>query len=656
MGTSAAHFPHLFSPFTIRGVRLRNRIMSTGHETGIVDGTGINDALVAYHRARAAGGAGLIVIEVASVHPSATFVRNSIKLYRDDAIPGYRRLADAAHENGATLFAQLFHPGREILESLDGSAPPSWAPSAVPNERFHVMPAPMPRSLVHDVIAGYGDAALRLRQAGVDGCEILCSMGYLLAQFLNPRVNLRTDEYGGSAENRLRIVREILHDIRAKVGDEMVVGIRISGDELSPEGLSAEEVLSICAALDDEAGLDYFNVIAGTSTSLGGSVHIVPPMTVGNAYLAPYAAAVKARVGKPVFVGGRINQPQQAEAIVASGQADVCGMTRAMICDPEMPSKAAEGRSEDIRACIACNQACIGHFHLGYPVSCIQHPETGRELAYGRLAPAPAARRVLVAGGGPGGLKAAAVLAARGHHVTLHEASPRLGGQALLAQTLPGREEFGGIVDNLRREAERAGARIRLRSRVDRTFIENDGPDAVVLATGARPREFPLEGADEAHVVEAWQVLRGEANVGTSVVIADWRCDWIGLGLAEKLARDGCRVRLCSNGYMPGQTIQQYVRDHWLGVMHKLGVEIIPMVRLFGADADSVYLQHTTSGEPVICDEVDTLVTSMGHQSEDALFLELEDWEGEVHRIGDCLAPRTAEEAVLEGLKAGAAI
>ena len=227
MCASTVQFPHLFSPFTIRGVTLGNRIMSTGHETGIVDATGINDALVAYHRARAAGGAGLIVIEVASVHPSATFVRNSINLYRDEAISGYRRLADAAHENGAVLFAQLFHPGREILESVDGSAPPSWAPSAVPNERFHIMPAPMPRSLIQEVVAGYGDAARRLQRAGVDGCEILCSMGYLLAQFLNPRVNLRTDEYGGSDENRLRIVREILHDIRAKVGDEMVVGIRI---------------------------------------------------------------------------------------------------------------------------------------------------------------------------------------------------------------------------------------------------------------------------------------------------------------------------------------------------------------------------------------------------------------------------------------------
>jgi len=646
-------FPNLFNPLDIRGVMIRNRIMSTGHETGIVGAEGINDELIAYHRARAAGGVGLIVVEVASIHETAAYVRHGIKLYEDESIEGYRRLADAVHAEGATLFAQLFHPGREILESTDGSAPASYAPSAVPNERFHVMPAPMSRALIKEVVAGYGDGASRLQQAGVDGAEILCSMGYLLAQFLNPRVNVRDDEYGGSVENRLRIVREILADIRSKVGDDMVVGIRISGDEMSPEGLVPENVLEICKLLDAEPGLDYLNVIAGTSTTLGGSIHIVPPMLVENAYVAPFAATVKANVSKLVFVGGRINQPQQAEQVISTGQADMCGMTRAMICDPQMANKASAGRFDDIRACIGCNQACIGHFHQGYAVSCIQHPETGRELEYGERTPTSSPRRVLVVGGGPAGMKAAAVLAERGHQVALHEAGPRLGGQALLAQMLPHREEFGGIVINLSRECELAGVDVVTRSTVDLGVIEQLDPDVVVVATGSGPRHVDVEGAEEAHVVDALAVLRGEANVGSSVVIADWRCDWVGLGLAEKLARDGCRVRLCSNGYMAGQTIQQYVRDSWLGTMHRLGVELIPMARLFGADQDSVYFQHTTSNEPLICEDVDTLVLSMGSQSERALVDALEEWSGEWHAIGDCLAPRTCEEAVLEGLKVG---
>jgi len=656
MAETGAGFPHLFTPLTIRGVTIRNRIMSTGHETAMAGPEGISEQLIAYHRARAAGGCGLIVVEVASVHPTATFVRHSIKLYSDETIPGYRRLAEAVHAEGATLFAQLFHPGREILESIDGSAPASYAPSAVPNERFHVMPSPMSRELIREVIAGYGDAARRLQTAGVDGCEILCSMGYLLAQFLNPRVNRRSDDYGGSFDNRLRIVRELLADIRAKVGEDMVVGIRISADELSPEGLTPEEVGAICRALDDEPGLDYFNVIAGTSTTLGGSIHIVPPMTVENAYLAPRAAEVKAGVRKLVFVGGRINQPQQAEAILAASQADMCGMTRAMICDPEMPDKARSGRIDDVRACIGCNQACIGHFHMGLPISCIQHPETGREAAYGTRAPAVKRRRVLVAGGGPGGMKAAAVAAERGHAVTLYEAGPRLGGQALLAQLLPGRTEFGGIVTNLERELALAGVEVVTGTVLDRARVEHEAPNAVIAATGARPRWPEFDGRDEAHVVDAWQVLRDEANVGNSVVIADWRCDWIGLGLAEKLARAGCRVRLCSNGYMAGQTIQQYVRDAWLGTLHSLGVELLPLVRLFGADAETAYFQHTASGEAVLCEGMDTLVLAMGHDSVCDLADALADWPGALHRIGDCLSPRTAEEAVLEGLKVAAAL
>ncbi len=648
---TSAQFPHLFSPLTIGGVAVKNRILSTAHMTTLVAGGVPTDDLAAYHEARAAGGAGLIILEVAAVHETAIFTAHTIAAINDDCIPGYRRVAEAVHAHGCKVFGQLFHPGREILESLDGSAPVSYAPSAVPNERFHVMPMPMPRELIAEIVAGYGDAALRMKRAGLDGVEIVASHGYLPAQFLNPRVNLRTDGYGGDPGNRLRLVREIIADIGAKVGDEIVIGMRISGDEIGHEGLTTDEAVAACAALDRDGRLDYFNVIAGSSATLAGSVHIVPPMVVDKAYVAPLAARVKASVSKPVFVAGRINQPQIAEQVLAAGDADMCGMTRAMICDPELANKTREGRLDDIRACIGCNQACIGHMLQSYPISCIQYPESGRERAYGSRVPAAKPCDILVAGGGPGGMKAAAVAAERGHRVTLYEASDRLGGQALLAQLLPGRAEFGGIVTNLAREMALAGVRVITDTPVDAALVAREAPDAVVVATGARPRRPPIEGGDEAHVVDAWQVLKGEVNIGASVVIADWRCDWVGLGLAEKLAREGCRVRLCVNGYMPGQTIQQYVRDNWIGTLHTLGVETIPYVRLMGADADSIYLEHTMSGEPVICEAVDTLVLALGHERVSGLADELADYGGEVHLVGDCLAPRTAEEAVLEGLK-----
>jgi hypothetical protein len=463
-------------------------------------------------------------------------------------------------------------------------------------------------------------------------------------------VNVREDEYGGSFYNRLRFLREIIANVRKYVGDEFVVGLRISGDEKDAEGLTEADSLAAITALAPD--LDYVNVIAGSSATLGAAPHIVPPMFIEGAYVAPFAAAVKRVVDIPVLVAGRINQPQQAEEVVATGQADMCGMTRAMICDPEMAGKAEADRIDDIRACIGCNQACIGHMQMGFPISCIQHPETGRELTYGKLRQAETPRDVLVVGGGPGGMKAASVAARRGHRVTLCEASPRLGGQALLAQLLPGRAEFGGIVTNLAHEVAQAGVEVRLGIQVDRALVEGMDPDAVIVATGARPR-WPrnIEIGDAAHVVDAWQVLRQEVNPGASVVVADWRCDWIGLGVAELLAESGCRVRLAVNGLHAGEMIQTYVRDMMVARCHRLGVEIIPYAKLYGADADTVYLQHSASGEAMLIEGVDTLVLAQGSQSEDGLLGELEGYGGIVRPIGDCLSPRTAEEAVLDGLR-----
>jgi NADPH-dependent 2,4-dienoyl-CoA reductase/sulfur reductase-like enzyme len=328
----------------------------------------------------------------------------------------------------------------------------------------------------------------------------------------------------------------------------------------------------------------------------------------------------------------------------------MCGMTRAMICDAEMPNKARLGKLDDIRACIGCNQACIGHYHQGVPISCIQNPLSGREMTLGAHPKAETERYILVAGGGPGGMKAAAVSAERGHRVVLCEKSGQLGGQVLLAQTLPGWAEFGVMVDNLKREMELAGVEVRLNTAVDTVLIDEEKPDAVIIATGATPFACDAEIAEGTDVMEAWQVLRGEAKTGSSVVVADWRCDWIGVGLAEKLALEGCRVTLAVGGTHVGQNLQMYLRDDRAGKLHDLGVEVIPYARLFGADENTAYFYHMANGSPIVCEGMDTLVLALGHQPATALEDSLRGRDLEVHLVGDCLSPRTAEEAIYEGL------
>jgi 2,4-dienoyl-CoA reductase-like NADH-dependent reductase (Old Yellow Enzyme family)/thioredoxin reductase len=649
-------FTRLFSPLTLRRQEIRNRILSTGHQTYLAEKYLPSDALIAYHEARARGGAGLIITEAARFHETGFSDSPEIVVTSDNCIPGYTRLAEAVHRHGCKIFGQLSHSGRCSRRMKSGLRGVAYAPSAIPDNRFHTMPREMPIDLIEEIVEASGAAAARFAAAGLDGIELLFSHGLLFSQFLNPQTNRRRDRYGGSRENRMRAPVEALAMIRRRIGEDMILGIRISAEEVESDGLDQAEVTAVCQALQRQGLIDYVNVTLGSMAGLGGSIHVVPPMEIGHAYVAPQAGSLRAAVGLPVFVAGRINQPQIAEAVLSAGQADMCGMTRAMISDADMANKAKAGRLDDIRACIGCNQACIGHYHAGYAISCIQNPVSGRELAFGDLPLATVARRVLVVGGGPAGMKAAAIAAERGHKVTLCESTARLGGQALLAQLLPERGEFGGLITNLERELNRGSVDVRLKTPVDPRMIASFAPDALIIATGARPYLPEIEGHAEAHVVDAWSVLKAEANPGTRVVIADWRCDWVGMGLAEKLARDGHHVRLAVNGTHAGQNLQMYLRDHWAAKLHRLGVEVIPYARLFGVDVDTAYFAHIVSGEPVICKDVDTVVLALGHAPETSLEADLAGLALPVHFAGDCLSPRSAEEAVYEGMLAGRAV
>ena len=644
-------FPNLFTPLRIGRTDIRNRIVSTGHDTCMTDAGLVSDRMIAYHRARAAGGVGLIVLQVASVHETACYTSQILRAHDEASVPGLRKLADALHDDGATVFGQLLHPGREIHGSDDGTATVAWSASEIPNERFHTMPRALSKPMIDDIVQGFADTAERMIRAGLDGVEVVACYQYLATQFLCEATNKRTDEYGGSFDNRMRFLREVLAAIRTAVGPEPAVGIRISAGDLDNIGLTQDEALKCCATLEAAGLLDFVSLALGSSASHGGAYHIVAPMDEAEGYSAPYGAPFKERLSVPVILTGRIVQPQTAERILTAGQADACGMTRALICDPDMPVKAQDNQAENIRACIGCNQACIGHFFQGVSISCIQNPTSGRELVeHKALASTPA--RVLVVGGGPAGMKAAAEAAQAGHHVTLAEAGPRLGGQVLLAQLLPGRAEFGGLITNLEHELDRDQVRVRLNTEVTPGHPLLSDADHVILATGANPNLPEMHGDPTCTVATDADILSGNVSAGKNVVISDARCDWIGVGLAEKLAAEGSHVRLFVNGPQPGAHLMGYMRDAAAGRLHAAGVQVTTYTRLFGAEGNSVFLEHTTALSPIEVENVDTLIVCAPYRPHRVLNNALLDQLSNLTEIGDCMAARTAEEAVLEGWKA----
>jgi 2,4-dienoyl-CoA reductase-like NADH-dependent reductase (Old Yellow Enzyme family) len=628
--------PHLLAPIDIGPVTVRNRVVSTSHQTGLVQDHLPTEDLVAYHEARARGGAGAIFVEATAVDPTGLLTGHTIAGFEPAIVPVYERLAQRVHEPGARLFVQLLHGGREQISS--SPRPPAVAPSAVPSLRFKCEPRALTVAEIKNIIAGYGASARLAAEGGLDGIEVSMAHGYLPAQFLSGLSNRRGDAYDGSLQARLRFSLEILHAVRDAVGDHLAISVRLSADELVPGGLDLQQSAEIARRLHHEGLVDLISLVLGHSAFPAASTFIAPPPPVPvNAIALPAQVIREAVPGAKLLTATRVVDLAAADQLVADGIADLVGMTRALIADPDLVAKTQAGRDHDVIECVGCNQACIGHYHAGVPIGCAVNARTGRE----RTLPEPkrrSGRRLLVIGGGPAGCAAAIEAAGAGDHVTLLEREPELGGQLRLAGLAPGHAELW--------ERYHRSTTARLRSAgVIAELNAAAGPDAardydaVVLATGARPYQ-PVNAPP---AVQAWDVIRAPEQVEGPALIADWGGGWEGLDAAERLAGAGVHVTLACAATIPGETLHQYQRNLYLGRLDELGIEILHHHELAGTS-----LRHVFSGRTAPVPEAATLVLAQGRTPADELWAQLESHPGAV-RAGDVLGPRTLEEAVLEG-------
>src|SRR5947209_6629913 len=542
-------YPHLFSPLRIGGVTVRNRIMQTAHVKLFAHDGVDSQRNVDYQVARARGGAGLLITGNRVVHPTSTtgFPRVAWA-YLDQALESDHRLTDAVHEHGALIFAQLNHFGLNASSDSADDFRVLWGPSAVKSPAYGETPKAMEHEDIREVVDWWGRSAELTREGGFDGTEVHISHSYLLHQFLSPLYNKREDEYGGSFENRLRFAREVIDEVRRRAGDDWVVGVRISLTDFIPGALDIDDAIRVAQTLQADGQIAYVNV---TAAGYHNILRAIEPSDVEDGYLVELTAQVKAAVGLPVFTVGGIKDPELAEEILATGKADMVAMTRAQIADPEFANKVRDGREDELVHCIRGNQGCIGRVFKGLPIACTVNPGAGRERRFGpgTLARVESPSRWLVAGGGPAGMKAAVVLAERGHDVILAERNDRLGGQVNLILRTPGRDEFGWITRDLERQLARHGVDVRLGTEVTVDLVRELAPDGVVVATGAVPSRSgfssvnplveQLPGVDQGNVLTVWDVLLESRPVGKRVVVLDDDGTRMAAGVTEVLLDRG---------------------------------------------------------------------------------------------------------------------
>jgi 2,4-dienoyl-CoA reductase-like NADH-dependent reductase (Old Yellow Enzyme family)/thioredoxin reductase len=661
---AAPAYRRLFSPLVLRGRTLRNRIVFGAHTANMAVEGLPTERHVTYYRERAMGGAAMLVIEPIPVHAAAVLTRGNFRHSTDAVIPHFRRITEAVHEEGALVLQQLYHVGQH--GDADNSYHPNWSPSGLPSYHDSDGSHAMTGAEIEQTIEGFVQAARRCHEAGFDGVEVWAAYHGLVDQFWTPWSNRRDDRWGGSLENRTRFSREIVTRIRRLCGEDFVIGIAVNDEPDFDVALSRESLAEIVERHDREALVDY--VTCGTG-SYFDFYKLMPtflyPENLGVALSRTLKDVVRHAL---VTAESHIRTPDNAEAVLAAGEADLVSIVRGQIADPHLANKAREGRAEDIRGCLSCNQMCWGRRSRDYWISCLVNPSVGREFEWGgdRFEPAPAPKRLLVVGGGPAGLEAARVAAERGHQVTLAEASDRLGGQFRLAGLQPRRAQILDLIEWYERQLTKLQVTVRYNAYLDADEVRAAGADVVVLATGSLPRGdglqkalphlTPLPGIERGGVWSVEDVMQRAARTGARTVVLDEGGNWRGCGTAWKLAEDGVRVTIVTSDPLVGKELQRSAADYPLRRrLARLGVRFV---------CESAVLEWTGEGARVVSlldgaeslIEADSLVLATANVAADDIARALEGKDLAVRVVGDCAAPRQAAYAIYEGRKAALAI
>ena len=627
-------YKHLLSPIDVGPFTLRNRVLVTAHVPGIETNGQVNDAYIRYQIAKTKGGAALQISGSTAVHRTgAVGAGRGLNASDDGCIEGYKRLADAVHDLGGRFLIQLGHAGANVADT--DACRPLLAPSPIMSRLSREIPKQMTIEEIDELVDAHGTASVRVRKSGLDGVELLSAFGYLPAAFLSPYSNNRSDDYGGSLENRMRFLLRSIDAVRTGIGSDRILGVRLPGDEQVEGGLSQSELQDIAALIAQTGKVDYLNIIVGTNYDRSGRMNHWPPTPAPHGLFVPLAAGIKSRVDLPVFTAGRITDPAMANKIIEQGDADMVGMTRAQISDPNLVQKILEGRPQDIRPCVGAN-LCIAQAMASKPIRCMHNPMTGRESKWGKITQSDAPKNVTIIGGGPAGLEAARVAAEHGHRVTLFEASEELGGQLSLWAQAPMTHEFRKTLNWYQTQLTQLQVRIHTNKRINPKDIATLDADVLVLATGAKAAA-PLpkaQGSNDISVIDPWQAI-ADPPTRKHILINDEGGGRSALSAADKLL-DQNKITLVTAEYALGELVTATVRAPIYKRFLASHVEMYPSQEIHSINGSTVTLRSVHTGYETHIEDVDLVVDWRGAAAETTLQPAVEA-SGLPHHVIGCL-------------------